>query len=57
MRDPLFIFEKNGVQVAIAFDLGKESELLASGWRHIATIEPVAYLMHQINNNGMKVEE
>jgi hypothetical protein len=56
MNYPLFIFEKKGVQRAIELDIAKERELRATGWKHIATIDPMAYLLHEINNNGMRVE-
>lgn len=57
MRDPLFIFEKNGKQQAIVLNLEAERKLLALGWKQVATIDPLAYLMYQINKNGMRVEE
>jgi hypothetical protein len=57
MNYPLFIFEKNRVQRAIELDIAKERELLATGWTHIATIDPMAYLLYEINNNGMRVEK
>lgn len=57
MRDPLFIFEKNGKQQAIELNLEAERKLLALGWKQVATIDPLAYLMYQINKNGMRVEE
>lgn len=58
MREPLFIYESsNGkVQRAIMLDKLAELELLMSGYRHIATIDPLLYLMFNINENLHKVK-
>ena len=47
----LFIYALNGVIKCLSADEIQETELIAAGWKHTATIDPALWIQHMANGN------